>query len=106
MSTEDQKQLEKTVNKMSETIETISKKMQAAHIADYVLLMNSPRKLFTRSIIAGLGRGVGIAIGFTLITVALLYFLRVLGALDLPIIGDYIADIVEIVQNQLQMRSY
>lgn len=106
MAKEEREDLEKTVHDMNKTLENVSKKLQAAHIADYVLLMNSPRKLFTRSIISGIGRGVGIAIGFTLITVALLYFLRVLGALNLPIIGDYIADIVEIVQNQLQMRSY
>lgn len=106
MAKEEHDDLNDTVQKMSKTVETISKKMHAAHIADYVLLMNSPRKLFTRSIISGIGRGVGIAIGFTLITVTLLYFLRLLGALNLPIIGDYIADIVEIVQSQLQMRNY
>jgi hypothetical protein len=32
--------------------------------------------------------------------------LRILGALNLPIIGDYIADIVKIVQIQLEGKQY
>lgn len=36
----------------------------------------------------------------------ILYVLQFLGALNLPIIGDYIADIVRIVQIQLEGKGY
>lgn len=103
---EEQAELVETIQQMDKTLHKLARRLHASDLADYVLLMNSPRKLFSRSIIAGIGRGVGIAIGFTVFLLTLLYFLRALGALNLPIIGDYIADVVEIVQNQLQMRNY
>lgn len=94
------------VSQLAEKIDRLYEKMHYGHIAEYVRLMNEPRRLFLKSLISGIGRGVGIAIGLTVFLVSLLYFLRALGALNLPIIGDYIADIVEIVQNQLQLRNY
>ena len=75
--------------------------LRFTEIAEYVQLMNAPRKLIMNNLIAGIARGVGMAIGFTVFLVTLLYVLRALGALNLPIIGDYIADIVKIVQAQL-----
>ena len=50
--------------------------------------------------------GIGIAIGFTFFAATILYVLQMLGKLNLPIIGDYIADIVRIVQRQLEGRTY
>jgi len=45
----------------------------------------------------------GIAIGVTLFTATIIYGLQKLGALNLPIIGDFIAEIVKIVQAQLEL---
>ena len=57
-------------------------------------------------IVSGMARGIGIAIGFTFFAATILYVLQMLGKLNLPIIGDYIADIVRIVQRQLEGRAY
>ena len=46
----------------------------------------------------GIGRGVGIGIGITLISAILVYVLQRIVALNIPVIGEYIADIVEIVE--------
>lgn len=53
-----------------------------------------------------MSRGVGIAIGFTFFAATIVYILQLLGKLNLPIVGDYIADIVRIVQQQLQINPY
>jgi hypothetical protein len=95
----DQNQL---LEKMNEKIQTIAGNMERTQIADYIQLMNSPGRLITLNLISGIARGVGIAIGFTIFTATIVYLLKALGALDLPIIGDYIADIVRIVQIQLE----
>lgn len=75
-------------------------------IAEYVQLMNKPRKLIVNNLLSGISRGVGIALGVTVFFVTALYLLRALGALNLPIVGDYIADIVKVVQAQLDGRSF
>ena len=47
----------------------------------------------------GIAKGIGIGIGFTVLTAILLIILQKIVTLNIPVIGDYIADIVEIVQN-------
>jgi hypothetical protein len=96
----------KLLQSLNEKVNTIAANMEKTQIADYVQLMNSPRKLIIKNVLAGVARGVGIAIGFTIFTTTILYILRKLGALNLPIIGDYIADIVRIVQAQLEGRAF
>ncbi|MCQ6558247.1 DUF5665 domain-containing protein [Paenibacillus mendelii] len=80
--------------------------MERSQIAEYVDLLNRPWSLIWRNLVAGTARGVGIAIGFTFFAATILYVLQLLGALNLPIIGDYIADIVRIVQHQLEGKAY
>ena len=79
--------------------------MERTQIADYVQLMNRPFSLAWRNLLGGLSRGVGIAFGFTVFATFILYFLQLLGALNLPIIGDFIADIVRIVQHQSEKKN-
>ncbi|MFC5651659.1 DUF5665 domain-containing protein [Paenibacillus solisilvae] len=87
-------------------LEKLSLQMEHTQIAEYVQLLNRPFSLIWRNILAGTARGIGIAIGFTFFAATILYVLQLLGALNLPIIGDYIADIVRIVQHQLEGGAY
>ncbi len=47
---------------------------------------------------AGIARGVGIGIGVTIITAILVILLQKIVTLNIPVIGEYVADIVEIVE--------
>lgn len=49
------------------------------------------------------GPGCGNRDWLYLFAATIIYVLQALGALNLPIIGDYIADIVRIVQRQLEL---
>lgn len=80
--------------------------LEKSRIREYNELLLKPGRLIWVNLLGGMARGVGIAIGLTVITATLLYFLQMLGALNLPIIGDYIADIVRIVQKQLDSSMY
>lgn len=91
---------------VNKRLESISNDMERAKIAEYVDLLNRPLSLIWRNLLGGTARGVGIAIGFTVFTALILYLLQMLGKLNLPIIGDFIADIVRIVQHQLDDRAY
>ncbi|MFB9325404.1 DUF5665 domain-containing protein [Paenibacillus aurantiacus] len=84
----------------------VAEDMERSQMAEYVDLLNRPFSLIWRNLLAGTARGVGIAIGFTFFAATIVYVLQVLGALNLPIIGDYIADIVRIVQHQLDVKTY
>lgn len=47
-----------------------------------------------------MAKGIGIGIGFTILTAILLIILQKIVTLNIPVIGDYISDIVEIVENK------
>ncbi|KIL41799.1 hypothetical protein SD70_05220 [Gordoniibacillus kamchatkensis] len=96
----------KLVATLRERVEQIAQTMEKSQIADYVQLMHKPRRLIWLNLVAGISRGVGIAIGFTIFTSSIVYLLRMLGALDLPIIGGYIAEVVKHVQMQLEHDGY
>lgn len=85
---------------------SIAEQMEKSRIADYTQLLHKPWRLIWLNLLSGTARGVGIAIGFTFFAATIIYVLQVLGALNLPIIGDYIADIVRIVQRQLELNTY
>ena len=91
---------------VNKRLESISNDMERAKIAEYVDLLNRPLSLMWRNLLGGTARGVGIAIGFTIFAALIVYLLQMLGKLNLPISGDFIADIVRIVQHQLEGRAY
>ncbi|NIK75849.1 hypothetical protein FHS15_000949 [Paenibacillus castaneae] len=99
-------ELQTSLSKLDKRLQSIAADMERTQIADYVNLLNKPRTLIWKNLLAGTARGVGIAIGFTFFAATILYVLQILGALNLPIIGDYIADIVRIVQIQLEGKTY
>ncbi|WP_420805401.1 DUF5665 domain-containing protein [Paenibacillus sanguinis] len=80
-----------------------TRQLEKSRIVEYTELLNRPWRLIWLNLLSGTARGVGIAIGFTFFAATIIYMLQILGALNLPIIGDYIADIVRIVQRQLEL---
>lgn len=98
--------LRTTLTFLSDRIDQLASELEKAQLKDYVNLMSRPWQLIWRNLLSGLSRGVGIAIGFTFFAATIVYILQGLGALNLPIVGDYIADIVRIVQRQLEINPY
>nr|WP_092068077.1 DUF5665 domain-containing protein [Dendrosporobacter quercicolus]NSL46928.1 hypothetical protein [Dendrosporobacter quercicolus DSM 1736]SDL69607.1 hypothetical protein SAMN04488502_101580 [Dendrosporobacter quercicolus] len=72
--------------------------LEAMRIAEYVDLLQRPARLIFINFVAGLARGLGIAIGATLIFAVLVDLLRRMIVLNIPGIGNFIADIVQIVE--------
>lgn len=72
--------------------------LEAMKIAEYVDLLQRPGRLIFINFAAGLARGLGIAVGATLIFAMMVEFLRRMIMLNIPGIGNFIADIVQIVE--------
>nr|WP_302104469.1 DUF5665 domain-containing protein [Polycladomyces sp. WAk] len=85
-------------------MKTLARRLEASEIAEYVQLLNHPFRLVVINIVTGIARGVGIAIGFTLFASFIVYALQRIGALNLPVIGNFVAEIVKIVQAQLDLN--
>lgn len=97
---------EEKLNALYRMTTSLAQQMEKSRISEYTELLYSPFRLIWLNILSGVARGLGIALGFTFFAATIIYVLQVLGALNLPIIGDYIADIVRIVQHQLELKTF
>lgn len=85
-------------NFLLEQIDNLNKNLLESNILDIAQLLGNRKKLLFTNLIAGISRGVGIGIGVTIITALLVLLLQKIVTLNIPVIGEYISDIVEIVQ--------
>ena len=85
------KRLDEKIDKLTDTLEK-------SNLEDFAYVVGNKREIIFRNFMAGISRGVGIGIGITIITAILVNFLNHLVALNIPVIGEYISDIVAIVE--------
>lgn len=86
---------------LRERVGELAANMEKMKLAEYVDLLEHPWRLLYVNFISGLARGFGMAVGFALLSAAILLVLQRLVTLNLPLIGGFIAEIVAIVQTQL-----
>src|SRR5690554_4439058 len=75
--------------------------MEKASVAEFVELYREPRRLLYLNFISGLTRGFGIAVGFSIVGALFLWALGWVATLNLPVIGEFVAEITRIVQGEL-----
>ncbi len=84
-------------------VDRLSLALTRANLAAFADLWLRPRRMLWLNFLAGLARGFGIAIGLTLVAASFLSILGRLAALNLPVIGRFIAEIVRLVNEQLHV---
>ncbi len=90
---------EKVEKDLLESVDKLNFTLSKNNILELAELLGNKKQLLIRNLMAGMAKGIGIGIGFTVLTAILLIILQKIVTLNIPVIGDYIADIVEIVQN-------
>lgn len=88
------------LEKVTSLLQTLIHHLESMRVAQYVELLEHPARLIFTNFVAGISRGLGIAIGATLVFALMLELLRRLILLHIPGIGDFIADIVRIVESK------
>lgn len=86
---------------LAKKVDEMSLKMEKMKFVDYVYFIEHPRKMLWANFTNGLARGFGIAIGFTILGAITIYILKSIVTINLPYIGEFISEIVEIVQNSM-----
>lgn len=85
-------------------LEEATYSLEKASIAEFIELYRKPKRLLYLNFLAGIARGFGLAIGFTVVGAFFLYGLGKIASLNLPIVGEFVAEIARIVQNELAGR--
>ena len=88
----------KNNKKIELKIDQIIEKLEKSNLEDLASIIGSKKQIIIKNFLAGIFRGIGIGIGITIITAILVLILRHLVTLNIPVIGEYISDIVEIVE--------
>lgn len=76
--------------------------MERLRLAEYVRYADDKRRVFWSHFWGGVARGLGMAVGFTILGAILVLILQNLAKRNLPVIGDALAQIVSIVQKRLE----
>ncbi|MDD2573483.1 MAG: DUF5665 domain-containing protein [Bacillota bacterium] len=89
------------IKKLGSRIQQLSISLEKAKIMEYVNLMEDPRRLLLLNFVAGLARGLGLAVGFSLLGALAILLLRRLVVLNLPLIGGFIAELIKLVNRNM-----
>jgi hypothetical protein len=65
---------------------------------EYARYLYSPRRMIMSNFVAGLARGIGMAVGFSLLGAFVVYLLQQLAYRNIPVLGDFLARVIEAVQ--------
>lgn len=88
------------VSDLRSQVEMLADVVHGSQFTSYLDFVQDTKRLIRMNFILGLVRGLGMAIGFTVLGAIVFYILGQIVVLNLPIISDFIAEIVELVQMQ------
>ena len=82
-------------------LEHLVQRLEWLRLEDFLRYVHDwPKRLFF-DFLSGVARGVGFSIGFSILGALLLYILRNIAISNLPVIGQFVAQLVRIVENNL-----
>jgi len=84
-------------DQLVDQMERLSRHLEALRIADYIELLEKPWKLITTNFLAGVARGVGFAVGTSIIFALLVETLRRIILINIPLINDYLVEIFRLI---------
>ncbi len=67
-------------------------------VLELIEIAGDSRKYLVRNFMSGISKGIGIGIGFSIITALIVYVMQKIIRLNIPVLSQYISDIVEIVE--------
>ncbi|MEA3492820.1 MAG: DUF5665 domain-containing protein [Candidatus Margulisiibacteriota bacterium] len=87
------------LRRLDDKIGKLANSIERTRIDEYTSMVTKPWKFFFFNFVVGIFRGVGIAIGMTMIFALIIYIVGniLVRMVDLPIIGMYIAELVKFV---------
>jgi len=98
----DETSSEKRISLAEEQFNRWLESMERLRLAEYVRYVDDRRRLFWSSFWSGIARGVGMAIGFTILGAILILILQDLARHNLPLIGELLDEIMNVVQNGMK----
>ena len=94
------KSLKKRIERIEQRLMLLTQNMEKSRFREYIEYAADTKRMLRNSFLIRIARGIGSAIGFTLLGALLIYILRGIAESSLPIIGDFIAELMDIVDSK------
>ncbi len=91
----------KKLELLNKNIDKLNNALTESNVIEILYILGKKGEIIKRNLLAGIFRGVGIGIGVTIVSAIIIWLLQGIVKWNLPIIGKYLADIVDIVQKNL-----
>lgn len=78
-----------------------AERRERANFTEYVMYLQDRRHLLINNFLAGIMRGMGFAIGFSILSALVVMLVQRLALENLPVIGEFFAEMVRMVQINL-----
>ena len=75
--------------------------MERINIEEYLRYIDDRKRQFRVNFMAGVARGLGAAVGFSVLGALMLAILRQLITANVPVIGGFLADVVRMVMDRI-----
>ena len=86
-------------NLLEKSIDKLNSILNRKNILELYELLGNRKELLKRNLLSGIYKGIGAGIGFYLLTAILFFILQKIVKLNIPIIGQYLSDLLEVAQN-------
>lgn len=87
----------KPSTRLERQLSRIISSMERMHFEEYLRYVDDRPRQFKVNFIAGLARGLGAAVGFSILGAMVIAILRRLVTANIPVIGGFLADVVRMV---------
>lgn len=84
--------------------EHLAQRIELLHLDAFLRYVHDWRRRLFFDFLSGIARGIGFSIGFSVLGALLLYLLRNMALSNLPVIGQFVAQLVRIVESNLGTR--
>lgn len=96
----DRKNCAARLSTVEKTLKALSVNLERAHFYDYIEYAGSRRRVLARAFTVGLLKGVGTAIGFTVLGAFAIYLLQQAAKSNLPYIAKLMTEIINIIESR------
>ena len=89
------------MTRLERQLERIVSSMERMHFEEYLRYVDDRRRQFKVNFMAGLARGFGAAVGFSILGAMIIAILQRIVTANIPVIGGFLADVVRMVLDRI-----
>ncbi len=91
----------KSESRLHRLVQELADTLERMQLAEYMRYLNDIWRLLWVNFLSGMARGLGIAVGFTILGAILVTLIQRITVDNMPMISEFLADVVRLVQENL-----